>query len=177
MLYFITGNSNKFDEIQALLPVPIERLSIDLPEVQEIDAKLIIEAKLKGAFEHHNGPFIVEDTSLCLDALGGLPGPFIKWFEKTVTCKGLADIAEKMSNTNAHARVLIGYAKDKDSIQYFEGVLDGDIVQPRGTGGFGWDVIFQPKGGDRTMAEMSQQEKNEISMRRNAAMKLAVTLS
>jgi inosine triphosphate pyrophosphatase len=173
MIYFITSNKNKFNEIQAILPVSIEQLVLDLPEIQELDSRAIIKAKLEAAFTHHDGPFIVEDTSLELDALNGLPGPFIKWFEQTVTNPGLATIAIQSGKTDVIARVSIGYAKDKESIEFFEGVLEGDIVAPRGENGFGWDVIFQPKGYDRTLAEMTAEEKNEISHRMQAVRKLA----
>ena len=82
-LYFITGSKGKFTEVQFIIP-NLKQLNIDLPEIQELDARKIIEAKLQSAFEHHAGEFIVEDTSLYLDCLNGLPGPLIKWFIKTI---------------------------------------------------------------------------------------------
>ncbi|MDB5237338.1 MAG: hypothetical protein JWL88_440 [Parcubacteria group bacterium] len=177
MIYFITGNKNKFDEVQLVLPVRIEQIEIELPEIQEIDSRKIIESKLQAAFTHHDGPFIVEDTSLHLGALNGLPGPLIKWFEKTIRNEGLVDIAEKAENTSAQARTLIGYALNKDNIEFFEGIIEGDIVKSRGENGFGWDAIFQPKGENRTFAEMSIEEKGTVSMRRSAAVKLAQALA
>jgi non-canonical purine NTP pyrophosphatase (RdgB/HAM1 family) len=170
-LFFITGNQNKFAEVKTILP-QIELLRIDLPELQEINPKKIIETKLQAAFEHNTGEFIVEDTSLYLDCLNGLPGPFIKWFEKTVGLEGLATITDKMGNNKAMAKVLIGYAKNRNEMYYFEGVLPGTIVPPRGTNGFGWDSIFQPDGLTKTYAEMTMEEKNQLSMRKVAALKL-----
>ena len=82
-LYFITGSKGKFAEVQLIIP-NLKQLNIDLPEIQELDPKKIIEAKLQSAFEHRSGEFIVEDTSLYLDCLNGLPGPLIKWFIKTI---------------------------------------------------------------------------------------------
>ena len=145
MLYFITGNKNKFDEVAAILP-EVEQLDIDLPEIQEIDPHEIIKAKLMEAFQHTSGEFIVEDTSLYLDCMNGLPGPLIKWFLKTVGNKGLADIAEKFGNSKAQAKTMIGYATDRDDIHFFEGVVEGKIVQPQAISGFGWDPIFLPDG-------------------------------
>jgi len=46
------------------------------------------------------------------------------------------------------------------------------IVEPKGENGFGWDKIFQPEGFEKTFAEMSMEEKNEISMRKKAFQKL-----
>jgi inosine/xanthosine triphosphate pyrophosphatase family protein len=71
-LFFLTGNRNKLAEAQAIIP-EIEPLDIDLPEIQEIDARAIIEAKLIEGLKYHTGPLIVEDTSLSFDCFGGLP--------------------------------------------------------------------------------------------------------
>lgn len=172
MLYFITGNENKFEEVKSILSIEIEQLDIDLPEIQEIDPHKVLEAKLLEAFNHHEGEFIVEDTSLYLDTLNGLPGPLIKWFQKTIGLDGLTDIAEKLGDNGGEARVVIGYAKNKDEMHFFSGTLKGTIVKERGENGFGWDPIFQPGGYDKTFAEMTDQEKNEVSMRKIAVEKL-----
>ncbi len=166
-IYFITGNKNKFGEAKEIIP-ELEQLDIDLPEIQEIDGRKIIEAKLVEALKRHKGGFIVEDTSLSLDCLNGLPGPLIKWFLKTIGNDGLWKIAERAGNPKAEAKTIIGYAKDPDNIRYFEGKIRGEITAPHGTANFGWDPIFQPEGYSKTFAEMNREEKNKISMRRLA---------
>jgi len=50
----------------------------------------------------------------------------------------------------------------------FKGITRGKIVSPRGKGGFGWDVCFQPEGYELTYGEMTASEKNEISHRKRA---------
>lgn len=171
MIYFITGNKNKLAEIHAVLP-EVEQLEIDLPEIQEIDAQKIIQAKLVEALNHQKGEFIVEDTSLHLDCLNGLPGPLIKWFLQTIGNQGLAELAEKLGNDRAEAVTMIGYAKSQNQMQFFEGRVKGKIVNPRGETKFGWDPIFIPDGFDKTFAELGIEEKNKISMRRMALNKL-----
>ncbi|MEK7493792.1 MAG: non-canonical purine NTP pyrophosphatase [Patescibacteria group bacterium] len=170
-LYFITGNKDKFAEAHAILG-DIEQLSEELPEIQEIDARKIIEAKLHRAKELREGEFIVEDTSLYFDSLCGLPGPLIKWFFRAMGNEGLWRIATDAGNTKAEARVLVGYADKDGETHFFEGTAKGNIVAPRGDGGFGWDAIFQPDGNMKTFAEMTKKEKNAISMRRVALEKL-----
>lgn len=171
MIYFITGNKNKLAEVQAVLP-DVKQLDIDLPEIQEIDAQKIIEAKLIEALNHQKGEFIVEDTSLRLDCLNGLPGPLIKWFLQAIGNQGLAELAEKMGNDQAEAVTMIGYAKSQNEMKFFEGRVKGKIVNPRGETKFGWDPIFIPDGYDKTFAELGIEEKNKISMRRMALNKL-----
>lgn len=61
---------------------------IDLPEYQG-EPEEIVKAKCALAAEHIKGPVIVEDTSLCFNALGGMPGPYIKWFLQKVGPSGM----------------------------------------------------------------------------------------
>lgn len=162
---FVSGNEAKVKEIQQLMP-GISILDIDLPEIQELDSTKIITAKLKAALEHTQGPIIVDDTSLYFDCFQGqLPGPLIKWFLHTVKNTGLVELTSKLGSAKAQAKTVIGYAKDRDTIAFFEGSLSGTIVPPQGPLGFGWDHVFMPDGYDTTLASMAMETKNSISMR------------
>jgi inosine triphosphate pyrophosphatase len=170
-MYFITGNKNKFAEVKLIL-TDVEQLDIELPEIQELDPRKIIEAKLQVAFQHTEGEFIVEDTSLYFDGLNGLPGPLIKWFSQALGNDGLANLAQKLENNKAVAKTIIGYAKSPKEIHFFEGEVLGKIVPVTSESAFGWDPIFMPAGYEKTFAEMTTAEKNEISMRQMAVNKL-----
>ena len=166
-LYFITGNAGKFAEVQALVP-EVERLDIDLLEIQEFDARKIVAAKLDEARRHHDGAFLVEDTSLYLDALNGLPGPFIKWFLNRLGDAGIARLASTLGDDRARARTVLGYAAPDGQVAVFEGEIAGRIVAPRGDQGFGWDKIFVPDGTEASFGEMHPRQKQAFSMRRLA---------
>lgn len=166
-IFFITGNKDKLREVRELLP-NVQGIDLDLTEIQEIDAKRIIRAKLAEAQKSHTGAFIVEDTSLYLDEMNGLPGPLVKWFVKSIGIEGIYKLTEACKSTRATARTLIGYADKDGNVHFFEGAISGTLVPPRGTNGFGWDAIFQPEKSSKTFAEMSQEEKNQFSMRRLA---------
>ncbi len=171
VLYFITGNKNKFQEVKEVIP-EIKQFDIDLPEIQDNDAKKIIKEKLLQALSHKKGEFIVEDTSLYLGCLNGLPGPLIKWFLKKIGNKGIYNIVKKLGNDKAQAKTIIGYAKNSKEVYYFQGIVKGKIVEPRAKSDFGWDPIFEPEGYFKSFDEMTKQEKNKISMRRIALNKL-----
>jgi len=176
-LYFITNNDNKFAEISRIIP-SITQLKLELDEIQEIDAKKIIEHKLleaKKVYDNddsrsQSSSFIVEDTSLYLECIKGLPGPLIKWFLATIGNDGLYELTLKLKNNKAEARTLIGYYSD-GKIKYFQGIVKGKIVSPRYSN-FGWDAIFIPEGYTKVMGEMTTDEKNSISMRGQAMKKL-----
>jgi len=174
-IYFVTGNENKFKEAQSVI-AEIERLDVDLPEIQSLDSQEIIEAKLKEVMAHHEGVFIVEDVSLTIKGMGGLPGPLIKWFLKSVGKEGVVKLAG-VFGSEAVAKVVVGYKAENKEIKYFEGVVEGDVVESRGDKGFGWDAIFRPKGSEKTFGEMELEEKNEFSMRRMALEKLKKEMS
>lgn len=169
MIYFITGNKDKFIEASEIIP-NLEQLDLDLPEIQELDPREIIKEKLNEATKHHSGEFIVDDTSVYLEGLNGLPGPLIKWFLKSLGRQGIYEMCEKLGNFKAIAKTVIGYSNG-DEILFFEGELNGEIVKPQGDN-FGWDPIFKPEGHEKTLALMSVEERNKIKMRGQALRKL-----
>ncbi len=169
-LYFITGNKNKFIEAKSVI-ANIEQIDLDLPEIQEIDARKIIEEKLKKAIENNSGEFFCEDTSLYINCINGLPGPLIKWFLDALDNKGIYNLIEKYPDKSAVAKTIIGYT-DGNNIVFFEGEVKGTIVSPLGERDFGWGKIFQPEYSEKTFGEMDLEEKNGFSMRKKALIRL-----
>ena len=94
----VTGNKGKLTEFKRLLPPNIEfdHCDIDLDEVQSADSKVIITAKAKTAYEILKRPVVVEDVSAGLVELGGMPGPFIKYFEITMGMDALYKLRGKL---------------------------------------------------------------------------------
>jgi inosine triphosphate pyrophosphatase len=166
-LLFLTGNPGKLAGAKQVFP-DITNLDIDLPEIQSLDGHEIIRAKLLEGLKHHDGELVVEDTSLYITALHGLPGPLIKWFLASLGNDGLAELALKFEDHSAEVRSIVGYAKSPDDIQFFEGSQTGQIVALRGDSGFGWNPIFQPAGSTKTYAEMTDDERAQVSMRNKA---------
>lgn len=171
-LTFITGNINKAEELKQVLSIPIGHVKLDLEEIQSLILSEIVEHKVKQAYEKLGKPVLVEDTSLEFKDMNGLPGPFIKWFLKTVGDEGLCKMIKSFPTREAIAISMFGYY-DGTSFEVFEGKIKGDIAEiPRGNIGFGWDTIFIPEGSKETRAEMNAEGKNKFSMRRIALEKL-----
>jgi len=157
--------------VKTLLP-QVVKLDINLPEIQHIDPQVVITAKLQEASSHYPGRFIIEDTSLSLACLNGLPGPLIKWFLQALGNDGLFKLASKMGDLAAIASTVIGYRASASEIFFFSAIISGSLVAPRGKSGFGWDPIFQPDRHTKTFAQMTAQEKSLVSMRQMAVAKL-----
>ena len=175
-LTFITGNPGKVSLLKQYLDFPVVHRSIDLIEVQSLDLATIVEHKVKEAYRQVGEPVLVEDTSLRFHALGRLPGPLIKWFLAELGTNGLCRLLDNYADRSAVAEVLYGLY-DGQSFQTFSGTVEGAIaLAPRGSSGFGWDVIFIPTGFEKTWAEMKEEEIRADSMRRVALCKLEAYL-
>ncbi|KAK2144993.1 hypothetical protein LSH36_713g01009 [Paralvinella palmiformis] len=153
-IVFVTGNAKKLEEVVQILgttfPYKVISQNIDLPEYQGEPDEICI-AKCKEAAKHINGPVLIEDTCLCFNALGGMPGPYIKWF--------LMKLGPSVAPMNIFSIVVI---------ILFRGRTEGQIVEPRGPTNFGWDPCFEPNGFMQTFAEMTEETKNSISHRSRA---------
>ena len=195
---FITGNKHKVIEIEAILnnncssskklKYKIEAYNLDLPELQG-EPSYIATEKCRLASLEIDGPVMIEDTSLCFNALGGLPGPYIKWFLDKTGLEGLNKLLLGYQDKSAYAQTIFAFTEGRYSpIQLFIGKVDGKIVPARGNLGFGWDAIFQPNYGNgnsngnsnsnsngnsnETFGEMEQSKKNKISHRYLALQKV-----
>ena len=85
---FDDSNSDEYEDTCSLLQLDLTVTSINLPEIQEVDTMAIAKQKAILAAQLVNGPCVVEDTSLEFHALGGMPGPYIKWFQETLKSQG-----------------------------------------------------------------------------------------
>ncbi|MDP2908892.1 MAG: non-canonical purine NTP pyrophosphatase, partial [Nanoarchaeota archaeon] len=83
----------------------------------------------------------------------------------------IVKLLEGFDDKNVVAKCAVGFTKDGKDLKIFIGEAEGLIVSPRGESGFGWDPIFQPKGYNKTFAEMRSEEKNIISHRCKALKK------
>ncbi len=166
---FVTGNPNKVREAQEILGVDLEQVDLpDLHEIQTYQVEVIVEQKVRQAYEALKCPVMVEDSGLVFAAWNGLPGALVKWFEVTTGCEGMVKMLETFSDKTAFAQCYVGLHDGKD-VKIAKGEVQGRVAdQLRGSNGFGWDVLFIPDGHDRTYAQMQAQEKNAISHRKRA---------
>lgn len=185
LITFVTGNFKKLLEVRQILgidvpdedkqlPFSLTHLKVDLPELQG-DPVSIAKQKCILAAAKLDSAVITEDTSLCFNALHGLPGPYIKWFLEDCGLQGLNKMLDGFDDRSGYAQTIVCFcAGPGKEPAVFEGRTNGKIVLPRGTGDFGWDPIFEVTDGDsgKTYAEMSTDEKNSISHRNRALSQL-----
>lgn len=183
VITFVTGNANKLREMNQILAdqvnssnFTLQSKDLDLPELQGDPNEVAIE-KCKMAAKHVDGPVMVEDVSLCFNALNGLPGVYIKWFLRYVGHEGLNKMLDGFDDRSAYAQCTIAYSDGGDSeIHVFAGRTKGMIVRARGDKHFGWDSVFEVRDDacrgtehfGKTYAELDAAVKNTLSHRSRA---------
>lgn len=172
LIYMVTGNPGKLRELEAIVPdnLHIQMRPLELDEIQSMDLNKIVRDKLQRAYDQLNAPVMVDDVSAGLDSLGGLPGPFFKFFEEEM---GPATLLKLSGKPGAKATITCtaGYYDGSEFI-ICQGTTKATIVEPRGKNGFGFDQVVLVDGQQKTNAEMTADEKNQISHRRKAFDKL-----
>ncbi len=157
---FITSNQHKADALARVLDLPLAHRAVDLTEIQSTSLEEIVEHKVRQAYMVAKCPVLVEDVALEFTALGGLPGPFIKFFvEAPNGLEHLCRMLDGFDDRSAVAACVFGYY-DGEQIKLFRAELGGVIAKhPAGNGGFGWDKIFCPDGYEgKTRAELTPDE-------------------
>lgn len=182
-IIFATGNQNKVNEVRSVLPESIEVVSLKeigfTQEIEETGTTLIENALLKARtiFEKYKLPVLAEDTGLEVDALNGAPGVYSARYAGA-DCNSennmqllLSKLKDK-SNRKAQFKTIAAYIDAQGKEHLFEGIIKGEIaLQKIGTDGFGYDPIFVPNAYTKSFAQMSKEEKSEISHRAIAIQK------
>ncbi len=155
----------------------------DLPEALESGTTFVENARLKAAHYHQltGLPTLAEDSGLVVDALGGKPGVHSARFaptdkERIEKLLRILDSRPGPSSRSARFVSAICLLLPEDVIEV-TGEVQGELAQePRGTHGFGYDPIFYYPPLGKTFAQMTVEEKNQISHRAQALEKLSVSL-
>ncbi|MEM3547093.1 MAG: XTP/dITP diphosphatase [Candidatus Bathyarchaeia archaeon] len=177
--YFATRNKGKFREAKLIfesLGLKLTMLEADKIEIQSDSLEDIASYAAKELSGRLGFKVVVEDAGLFIRGLNGFPGPYSSYILKTIGLNGVLRLMNGVSDRYAYFLSVVAYAEPGKPAKVFQGRVEGLITsEPRGSGGFGFDPIFQPLEGDgRTFAEMSTEEKNRFSHRAKAFRELAV---
>jgi len=179
VLTFITSNKGKLEEARAALgPLGYEvrQNNLGYPELQVDTLDEVALFGMEHVKSRIKGAFILEDSGLFIEPLGGFPGVYSAYALKTLGNPGILELLKNKKDRKAAFRSCFGYFDPKKGPQLAKGECKGSIsTEMRGTGGFGFDPIFIPEGDSRTYAEIPLDEKNQIS-HRGRSMKVLVEL-
>ena len=175
-IIFATGNKDKMREIREIMAdCPVEIVSMKeagivadiVEDGSTFEENAIIKAK--AVYDITGLPVIADDSGLCVEALDGRPGVYsARYAPKGMECEKLLKEMENIpaGKRNAYFQCDIAFING-DTCRVFTGKCSGEIsFEARGNNGFGYDPVFLC--GERTLAEMSGEEKNKISHRAEA---------
>ena len=194
-LLVATRSQHKLQELRELLhPARAEVLSLDDLEGEgdpvEDGETFRTNAAIKARFglRATGLPTLADDSGIEVDALGGAPGVRTRRYagEQATDADNNAQLLAALDGLPPERRgaryvCVLALAQPERDLQFTRGTCRGRIANgPRGTGGFGYDPIFEPSTeppGGRTFGEWSADEKNRISHRARAAQRMAVRLA
>ena len=170
-LLFVSSNIHKFREAKKILnsfQINIQFFKLNLEEIQSNSIKEIAIKKAQDAFSKCKKPLIIEDDGLHIDSLGGFPGPYSSYVQKTIGNQGIINLVK--ADRSAKFVSNITYC-DKYCFKSFEGKLFGTISKSEKGNGWGFDPLFIPKNQKQTYGELT--DKNNISHRYKALKKFS----
>lgn len=187
-LIFATNNRHKLEEVAAKINDEVQLLTLEdigcKDDIEETGSTFEENAGIKSRYvynQYHLNCF-GDDSGLIVDALNGEPGVYSARYagEHGDHAANINKVLEKLKGARdrkARFKTVVSLIWEGDE-HLFEGIVEGTIRhQPVGSGGFGYDPIFQPDGYNITFAEMSLEEKNKISHRAKAMEKLITFLN
>ena len=176
-----TTNQGKTEEIRDLLkdsPIIIKNLTDfgPIPPVMENGSTFDENAYIKSSFTARvlGIPAIADDSGLVVEALDGKPGVHsARYAGENATdeekCQKLLKEMKGKENRNAAFECVISIAVPGGPALTYEGKCKGTITkEPAGSNGFGYDPIFYYEAFDKTFAQLTKEEKNEVSHRGKA---------
>lgn len=179
-----TRNKGKVEEFKALFNKfaidvqSLHDLEENLPDVEETGETFKENARLKAEEISRilNRPVIADDSGLVIDPLDGRPGVHSARYahENATDEENNEKVLNELKQVNDENRTarfvaVLALSIPNETTIFTEGVCEGKIAtSPKGTNGFGYDPIFIPNGYNKTLAQLSNNEKNKISHRYHA---------
>jgi len=196
LYYVTTNPGKLREARQYLGDETITDYDYDYPEIQHESMETIAAEGARDAYRTLGEPVVVDDSGLFMKGLDGFPGPYSSYVEDKLGIERVWRLAEELEDRTASFRCVMAYcdgepfaaspdpvdkhdraaaaasavdASEEDEplpVKLFVGEVRGEIVAPRGEGGFGFDPIFEHDGS--TFAELSSEAKNALSHRGRA---------
>ncbi|MDN5275279.1 MAG: putative Non-canonical purine pyrophosphatase [Candidatus Saccharibacteria bacterium] len=172
-IIFATTNSAKVGTLrrhaeQAGLDVIITQMSLDLPEIQANTATEVAKSKALQAHIQLKRAVLVDDSAFHIDALGGFPGPYIKYMLETVGIDGIMSFMEGKSNRDGYFLSSLVFIDSQGEMRVFEdapyyGTITDKIDDFHSD--IAWSAlskIFIPKGSDKVLARMTSEDHAHV---------------
>ncbi|WP_409200309.1 XTP/dITP diphosphatase [Methanobrevibacter sp. DSM 116169] len=171
MITFITGNKHKVIEAENIFKnfdINLDHIDLGYTEVQGTLEDVAISGA-KYASQKLNKSVIVEDAGLFIKSLEDFPGTYSSYVQETIGNDGILKLMKDVDDRYAEFRSVIGYCAPNSEPKIFLGKVKGQIaLKEKGNLGFAFDPIFYVEKMDKTFGELTTEEKNQFSHRKNS---------
>lgn len=166
-ILFVTSNAGKVSSLANRLmgsDLQIKQQKFDLPELQGNSAEEISMGKAKAAFAVLKKPLVVQDSALHINALGGFPGPYIKYIQETIGPEGLVKLMDGIADRSCYFETALTYIESEDTYKTFVHKSKSgkvahavDNTESAKAWGIVWK-IYIPGWADRPLSALSKEE-------------------
>ena len=171
MITFITGNEHKVKEAENIFKdydINLEHIDLGYTEPQGTLEEVALSGA-KYACRKLDKPVIVEDAGLFIRALNDFPGTYSKFVQSSLGNQNILKLMDGVDDRYAEFRSVIGYCTPNSEPKVFLGRVEGQIAfEERGNLGFAYDPLFIIEEEGKTFGELTTEEKNQYSHRRNS---------
>ena len=165
-LIYVTGNWAKLASAkQVLEPLgfEIENIKMETTEIQNDSIEEVAKYSAKEASDKLKCSVLKNDSGLCVESLGGFPGPYTHYVDDKLGEDGLLKLLENKENRRAYFIEALAYCKYGEEPVVFTSITNGTIaLNKSGTYGWSWDFIFIPDGTDKTLASFPDDERFKL---------------
>jgi XTP/dITP diphosphohydrolase len=159
-LYYATSRTRKFEEVKEFtlaydLKIRLNRVEIDIDEIQSLDQRAVALAKAKTAWNFVKKPVLIDDEGVFFEAYPLFPGTFSKYIAEALGYEGIFTLTA--CNNKASFNLTMVYMNGTEDLHVFEGKKEGTIVRPaldRADFSSSLTEIFKPQGSSKTYAEL-----------------------
>ncbi|MEP7204907.1 MAG: non-canonical purine NTP pyrophosphatase [Candidatus Saccharibacteria bacterium] len=173
-IYFATGNEGKYLSLKKYfathgVDIDVERASVEMTEPQAETATEVALSKARQAFAALNQPVVVDDSSFHISALGGFPGPYIKYMLSTIGIVGILDFLARHDDRSAYFLSTLVYIDQTGQEHVFEdepykGTISKNIVEvDRKESWSDLYKVFIPDGTHKALVELTDEERRSLN--------------
>ena len=162
-IFYVTGNWAKIKSAKQILEplgIEIEQIKMDTTEIQADTFEEIATYSAKEASNILNKPILKNDSGLCIEALGGFPGPYTHYVDEKLGEDGILKLLDGVKNRKAYFIEVLAYCMPGKEPIIFKSITNGSIAKEKsGKYGWSWDFIFIPEGYKKTMGNYKDEER------------------
>lgn len=167
---YVTTNAYKFQNAQRFFAslgdkdVELVQFDLETPEVQEDSVEKVAESSATWVSKQINQAAASMDVGICINALGGFPGPFLKFINIWLQPNDILNLMRGKDDRSAFFIDALAYATPDGAVRVFTVKTEGTIIDAPSIPDTDWtiDAVFIPAGHTKTLATMDEEEKNSV---------------